>query len=89
MTILLGMPPLEYEQQRGKTAREAILDAVERMEEAEIRPTTRAIAAEVGLSKSTISEHVSVLIEQGWLRTVTGRSGGIYMTDAGRQARGD
>lgn len=85
---LADMAPLEYEQQRGREAREAILDAVERMERAGERPTTTVLARRVGLSRSALSHHVGILIEQGYLRTVMGRKGGVYLTEAGREARG-
>lgn len=88
MTILRAMP-LEYQQQRGKDARRAILDAVEAMEDAGERPTTRSIARAVGLSKSTVAYHITELVKSGWLVTRFGRNGGTFLSDAGREARKD
>ncbi|MFR9750293.1 RrF2 family transcriptional regulator [Nocardia sp. 004] len=55
-------------------------------DEADSRVTTKLIARQVGASERHVAKAVSQLVELGLVRAYRGRTGGLFITEAGRTA---
>ena len=71
---------------RGVTLRRAILRELMRRELAGLpAPSAVALAALLAAPRSTVQYHVGTMADRGWVTTTAGRTGGIYLTNVGRE----
>lgn len=75
---------LDYQREQGRKTRAAILATIARMERDGERPTVRAIAAELPVSRGAVGQHVKLLADHGLVETKRGRHGWVRLTDTGR-----
>lgn len=82
--IMASVTQLDYQRKAGRSARQMILTTIAGMERAGQRPTVRAIADAVGISRGSVGRHVRVLATAGLVTVTRGRLGMVTLTDAGR-----
>ncbi len=76
-------PAMPKPYQPGLRARRLILAALLR---AGGRMTAEALAADLDMPRPTVSMHVATMRRLGWVETRIGRTGGVILTESGRDA---
>jgi DNA-binding IclR family transcriptional regulator len=72
--------------ERGVILRRMIRRELLRRELARLpAPSAVALAALLEVPRSTVQYHVGTMVRRGWVTTAGGRTGGVFLTDLGRE----
>lgn len=83
---VLESPAMNPAYERGAALRRMILRELLRRELAGApAPSAVALATLLKLPRSTVQYHVGTMVERRWVTTAGGRTGGVFLTNIGRE----
>lgn len=83
---VLESPAMNPAYERGAILRRMILRELLRRERAKLpAPSAVVLAGLLKVPRSTVQYHVGTMVGRKWVTTTAGRTGGVFLTNIGRE----